>query len=632
MVAQAEIAPTATATPRRRELIAATIAATAEHGLSGLTLAKVAGHAGLTAAAVSFHFNSKEALLQATLQALADEFERALRAAVADAGDEPGGGLLAVVDVMLDPAVSDPARVSVWYAFLSESQARQEYQRVCGDLDRTYDRIVTDLFAKLLAGHSGHPIDPSALAGGLVGLLESEWQDILFSPGEYDRAAAMQRCRAYLASTCPFRFEMPHAAGAVREISSAASDEPSETLPAWTYENDEFFELERERIFMPSWQLVCHTNDVASPGDYATFEMLSERALVVRGKDGNLRAFHNVCRHRAHAVVSGDLGSCKHALRCPYHGWTYGLDGRLKAVPGKDGFRDFERERYGLTPLDLEVFAGFVFIRFRSEGPGVAERMAPYAAELAHYRIEEMVSLDESVWLESHEIDWKNVMDNYLEDYHFPMGHPGLSALMEREYDREVSTTGVSRLSHRMKSEIQRPWSVRHYQKLLPACEHLPSDLRRRWSYVSMFPGVSLEVYADKAQFFQVLPTGPGRCLLRGRSYGLADASREMRAARYLGNRINAQVQSEDNELTASVQRGLRSSSYQVGLLSHKEVVTRGFQEWIRERIPVSQLTGAPASGTVSARDRELSHAHRDESSGLAATGEELSSGSRSTV
>jgi phenylpropionate dioxygenase-like ring-hydroxylating dioxygenase large terminal subunit/DNA-binding transcriptional regulator YbjK len=632
MVAQAESTPTLAGTSRRRELIAATIAATAEHGLSGLTLAKVAGHAGLTAAAVSFHFNSKEALLQATLQSLADEFERALRSAVADAGDDPGGRLLALVDVMLDPTVSDPARVSVWYAFLSESQAREAYQRVCGDLDRTYDRIVSDLFAKLLAGHSGHAIDPSALAGGLVGLLESEWQGILFSPGDYDRAAAKQRCRAYLASTCPFRFQMPRLPAAAREIASAAVDRLSESLPAWTYENDEFFELERERIFLPSWQIVCHANDVANPGDYATFEMLSERALVIRGKDGKLRAFHNVCRHRAHAVVSGERGSCKHALRCPYHGWTYGLDGHLKAAPGKDGFRDFERGKYGLVPLDLEVFAGFVFIRFQNEGPGVAERLAPYAAELAHYRLEEMIPLDDAVWFESHEIDWKNVMDNYLEDYHFPMGHPGLSSLMERDYDREVSATGVARLSHRMKSELQSAWSVRHYQKLLPACEHLPEELRRRWSYVSMFPGVSLEVYADKAGFFQVLPTGPGRCLLRGRNYGLPDESREMRAARYLADRINAQVQREDNRLTDSVQRGLRSSSYQVGVLCDKEGVTKGFQDWIRERIPVSQLAGAPARGSVADRNRELSHADRARSSDLAVAGGELSSGPRSTV
>jgi phenylpropionate dioxygenase-like ring-hydroxylating dioxygenase large terminal subunit len=398
----------------------------------------------------------------------------------------------------------------------------------------------------------------------------------------------------------------PQAAADSRRAAARADAEVHFTLPAWTYENAEFLELEREHVFLPSWQVVCHESDVPKPGDYATFEMLSERAFVVRGKDARLRAFHNVCRHRAHAVVDAGLGSCEHALSCPYHGWTYGLDGRLKGVPDRDGFPALDRSRYGLHPLDLEVFAGFVFVRFQSQGPSVAERLAEFAPELAPYRLEEMVPLYDETWYEPHEIDWKNVMDNYLEDYHFPMGHPGLSALMERDYDREVGALGASRLSHRMKSELQRPWSVRHYQKLLPAREHLPSELQHRWTYISLFPGTSLELYPEKASFFQVLPTGPGRSLLRGRCYALPGESRELRASRYLADRINAQVQREDNRLTASVQRGLRSSSYRVGLLSDKEVVTRAFQDWIRKRIPVSRLTTAPEAGSVARRNQEL--------------------------
>jgi phenylpropionate dioxygenase-like ring-hydroxylating dioxygenase large terminal subunit len=383
-------------------------------------------------------------------------------------------------------------------------------------------------------------------------------------------------------------------------------DELHQTLPAWTYQSAEFFELEREQVFLPSWQVVCHVSDVAEPGDYATFELLSERAFVVRGKDSRLRAFHNVCRHRAHAVVDGERGKCKNAFVCPYHGWTYGLDGRLKGIPDRDGFASLDRNEYGLHTLDLEVFAGFVFVRFQSEGPSVRERLEPYAPEIAHYRAEEMVPLYDECWYEPHEIDWKNVMDNYLEDYHFPKGHPGLSTLMEREYDREVGASGTSRLSHRMKSELQRPWSVRNYQKLLPAREHLPSELQRRWSYISLFPGTSLELYPEKMSFFQVLPIAPGRSLLRGRCYALPGEPRELRAARYLADRINAQVQREDNLLTDSVQRGLRSSSYQVGVLSAKEVVTRGFQDWVRGRVPVSRLPAAPEAGSVARRNREL--------------------------
>jgi phenylpropionate dioxygenase-like ring-hydroxylating dioxygenase large terminal subunit/AcrR family transcriptional regulator len=592
----------AAAPSRRRELIEAAIAAIAEHGLSNLTLAKVAAGAGLTAAAVSFHFKSKEALLQATLKQLSDDFDAALRAAVAAAGDDPAAGLRAVIEVMLDPRVASPARVAVWYAFLSESRARADYQQVCGDKDERYYRIVGELCAALFAGRGGD-LDVEALAEGLAGLLDAVWQDILFRGDAFDRGEARRRCLAYLASICPARFDMPRVRRAPAPLPEAG---PATTLPAWTYEHPEFFELEREHIFLPSWQLVCHVNDIPEPGDYESFELLGERAFVIRGRDRRLHAFHNVCRHRAHAVVTGERGRCKRLITCPYHGWAYELDGRLRGVPGgPEAFAGLERSEYGLHRVGLEVFMGFVFVRFRGGGPGVAERLAPWVEELAHYRLDEMVAQG-ARWEERQAVDWKNVMDNYLEDYHFKTGHPGLSELMETRYDREVAPGGASRLSHRMKSALQRSWSVRHYQKLLPVVEHLPEPMRRRWTYVTLFPGVSLDLFPDQMDFLQVLPLGPGQCLLRSRNYALPDGRREMRAARYLSNRINCQVQDQDNVLTASVQGGLRSSAYDVGLLSRYEVVVAGFQRWIREQLPVAGLRTPPPAGSLARRNREL--------------------------
>ena len=92
---------------------------------------------------------------------------------------------------------------------------------------------------------------------------------------------------------------------------------------------------------------------------------------MIRGKDGALRAFHNVCRHRAHAVVMGQAGRCRRAITCPYHGWTYGLDGRLKGIPAAETFAPFDQADYGLKPVELEVFCGFVFVRFAAGGPSV---------------------------------------------------------------------------------------------------------------------------------------------------------------------------------------------------------------------------------------------------------------------
>src|SRR5688572_18185660 len=131
------------------------------------------------------------------------------------------------------------------------------------------------------------------------------------------------------------------------------------TLPAWVYHNDEFHELEKERIFLPSWQIVCHVSELAKTGDYVAFEFFGKRGFVIRDECGTLRAFHNVCAHRAHAVVGSERGRCAKFLTCMYHGWTYHLDGRNRSISSPDAFPKFDRAKFGLKPIELEVFLGF---------------------------------------------------------------------------------------------------------------------------------------------------------------------------------------------------------------------------------------------------------------------------------
>ena len=326
----------------------------------------------------------------------------------------------------------------------------------------------------------------------------------------------------------------------------------------------------------------------------------------MRDDEGALRAFHNVCSHRAHAVVAGERGRCAKFLTCMYHGWTYHLDGRNRSVSAPDTFPKFDRSKYGLKPIELEVFMGMVFVRFRAGGPTVAERMAPHAAELAHYKMDQMVPLDE-LWTHDLEIDWKNVVENYVEDYHFPIGHPGPLALMEAKYDREIFPGDTMRLSHRMREKPLKSWSAERYAKFLPVIEHLPEDMRRRWTYFGLFPNVYFDIYPEWLDYFVVLPLGPGRTLIKARSFGFPDDRREMKAARFLCARLNARVQAEDEILTRSVQQGLESGAYTQGILSDKEIVLAGFQDWIRERLPVTRLVAAPARGTMAVENAALS-------------------------
>jgi phenylpropionate dioxygenase-like ring-hydroxylating dioxygenase large terminal subunit/AcrR family transcriptional regulator len=605
----AELRPTGS----RRDLINATVAAISRHGLSALTSAKIATEAGYTAASINFHFGSKEALLLATLREVSEEFAEAMANVLAEAGDDPLVGLLGIIDASLSRRLSESQKVAVWYAFLAESSARKDYQRICGERDESYCTSVTKLCTRLIKarGIEGWP-DADAVSLGLTGLIDQLWQGILFEGDDFDRDAARRLCRAYLCSVFPWLADrIPAAAptkakGQAAEPAAASDTALRYTLPAWIYHSDEFHDLEKEKLLLPAWQIVCHVSELANTGDYVGFEFFGQRGFVIRDDAGTLRAFHNVCSHRAHAVVGSERGRCPKFLTCAYHGWTYHLDGRNRSVSAPDTFAKFDRSKFGLKPIELEVFMGMVFVRFRSGEPSVAERMQPHATELAHYRIDQMVPLDE-LWVHDVPIDWKNLVENYVEDYHFPMGHPGLSALMEPQYDREVLPAGTMRLSHHMREKPLRSWSAERYAAFLPVMEHLPLDMRRRWTYIGLFPNVFFDIYPEWLDFFQLVPTGPGRTQIRARSYGFADDRREMKAARYLCTRLNARVQAEDEVLTHSVQQGLSSGAYTQGILSDKEIVLAGFQDWIRARLPVTQLLQAPARGSVATRNASLS-------------------------
>ena len=134
---------------------------------------------------------------------------------------------------------------------------------------------------------------------------------------------------------------------------AAANADPDEfvSLPGWLYHDEEFFAHEAERVFRPSWQVVCHVNDIPKPGDYHTFDFLNEAIIVIRGDDGVVRAFHNVCRHRASRLVDGPSGHCNVRLTCRYHAWSYDLRGKLAGIPFRDTFVGLDPAEHGLKPV-----------------------------------------------------------------------------------------------------------------------------------------------------------------------------------------------------------------------------------------------------------------------------------------
>jgi phenylpropionate dioxygenase-like ring-hydroxylating dioxygenase large terminal subunit len=370
---------------------------------------------------------------------------------------------------------------------------------------------------------------------------------------------------------------------------------PPRALPAWVYNHPEMTRLEYERILKPSWQIVCHVSSIPKAGDYVTLDLGADSVVAVRGADGAIQTFHNVCRHRGSRLLEGG-GNCRAHITCPYHGWSYRLSGELVGVPARETFPGLDRTQFSLKPVRSQVMMGFVFACVAGNPPPLEQIWGSFLAEFAPHRFEDMQPLGPS-YIEHWDCDWKVAMDNYLESYHVPIGHPGLNRMFTPDYDDQLNLpSGVARGISWLRERESSQWSERMYKRMIEGVsQQLPEAHRKRWSFYSMLPNLGIDVFPDQMDFFQVLPRGPGKCTIRGGSFALPDERREMRVVRYLSARINRQVQREDEFLCRRVQLGLASGSYEPGPLSRLENCMFEFHQLLRERIPEVRLASAPA-------------------------------------
>jgi phenylpropionate dioxygenase-like ring-hydroxylating dioxygenase large terminal subunit len=366
-------------------------------------------------------------------------------------------------------------------------------------------------------------------------------------------------------------------------------------LPGWAYHSPALLELEKDLVFRNHWQIAGHVSDLPNPGDYLTMDVVGERALVVRGKDGIVRGFHNICRHRGSRVVAENQGNCRNALVCPFHGWVYNLDGTLRGAARPRSFPDLDKTEFGLMPLDLEIWMGFIFIRFhRGPQPSVAELMKPVEAEMAHYRASEMVP-SWGIWTQTSPVNWKSVRDVDNEGYHVAMAHPALQDLYGATYFDEPFVGGVSRSFATYNPHAGRRWSVRNYVKIAPEQQHLPEHLRKAWIYYGIFPNNVIAMTPESVQFYQEFPLSTGETLLRGAIYRYADESRAQAAARYLAFRIDRDTMAEDVQLSVWSNESMLSQSFAGFYLSDLEYGVRTHHDHLRDILPVLGLETAPA-------------------------------------
>jgi len=350
----------ATRSRQRQRLIDACISALHIHGPSRTTVEKVVALADLSPGIVRFYFDSKDAMLVASLAYLAAEFEERVMMPVSRLMDRPVEALEQLVELYLDPELASPRKVSVWYSFWGEASSRQEYLEICGKKDEAFATLVRELIERLIAQTGQSHLDPDAVALGLMGVLEVLWQGFAFTEeAKIDRAGARRRSFAFLRSVFPGQFARgagvaPGMRGSAAHAVAVGSLDGDAALPAWAYSDSALLRLERDRLFRPSWQFVGHEADIVKKGDYLTADLAGERVLAVRVGERDIHAFRNSCRRRPHALVSGARGHLPSSkISCDIHGLVYALDGSFRSgdTPGD------------LVSLELALPGRFILVR-----------------------------------------------------------------------------------------------------------------------------------------------------------------------------------------------------------------------------------------------------------------------------
>ena len=331
-----------------------------------------------------------------------------------------------------------------------------------------------------------------------------------------------------------------------------ASLSEASTIPSSWYVDSRIAELETNAVFSKTWQMVGRIEQVEKPGQFVTASVAGEPIVVVRGNDGVLRGFYNVCRHHAAAVVTEPCGQAS-ILHCPYHGWNYGLDGSLKGMPEFDGVKNFERQQNGLVPVKAETWEKFVFVNLDPEAVplrdflgGLVQRVAPLGVSELHY-------FDSRVY-DIH-CNWKVFVDNYLDGgYHVPHLHKGLNSVLDyKEYTIENEDRYCLQSSPMVASSED-------------AATGATRKGDRAW-YFWQYPNLMINCYEGYMDTNLVLPVDVDHCRVIFDFY-FADVSEAHREYNQQSVAVGLRVQDEDLGICEAVQRGLKSRAYGAGRLS----------------------------------------------------------------
>lgn len=506
---------------QRQRLIDACISALHIHGPSRTTVEKVVAIANLSPGIVRFYFKSKGAMLVASLQYLASEFDEKVLGPVMAMRDTPVEAMRRLVELYLDPELASPRKISVWYAFWGEASARQEYYEICGHKDDSFVALVRDLMGRLVEQSGDAHLDVEALSLGFIGLLEVLWQGFAFQfEADIDRPAARERCIAYLRSVFPRQF-------------GDANPRGTRTVPDRGTAADRSGVRRDRELFGRAAQPLGHEDNVPVAGDRFAVDVAGVPVLVVRDATGRVRALLNRCTHSPHELLLPARVANGPNLRCKVHRLAWRLDGVAEGSAGA-----------GLTELPIDRIGGLVFLRPASAVSEPAVWGGGWSANAVRWKPMGATAVVQV------RAAWPVVVEHWLDSWLAPASTVRFGALAALasctvhpesggcDWIADSRTFGEGFAASRFSALVREGGDPTWHRRFIA-------------------PNLIIEQHAGGLAVLCVLPDGEEGSVVSLRAYRLASADRRQQALAWLGRRLALRLVGEDVAVVESLQRGL---------------------------------------------------------------------------
>jgi len=353
--------------------------------------------------------------------------------------------------------------------------------------------------------------------------------------------------------------------------------EQATAMPPGVYTSSVFLALELEHIFSREWICVGRSNSLKNKGDYLTHEVAGKSIIVLRDREQNIRAFANVCRHRMSTLLEGSGNAS--SIVCPYHGWTYALDGSLRGAAFMARNSGFCREDYALTSVRCEEWLGWIYVTLDESRPSIAAELAPLESLISLYQMENYVETfrETHVW----DTNWKILAENFMESYHLPVCHAGTIGGFSKLEEMECPPGFPAFNYHWITKESTQPTANAH-----PDNTRLQGRWRRTTAILAIYPSHLVTLTPGYFWYLSLQPAGTDRvAMIFGGGWSpefLADprAGEYMTGLKTLLDAVNV----EDRSCTERVMRGLKSNAAPPGHISHLERPNYDFMQYIAER------------------------------------------------